>query len=240
MARWEVAGRGALDLAGAGMRTSSRDGTFHGCRLTRGSLEEIIRILTSDATDRARLRIEAEQGINRVAADNLADFLSELDEPSHLDNLDIQLSDSDRLVRISMSAIVGDVELSVVGSSETWVRGRYEELAHKLRRTRRALAYSQGVVMMVLWGILASVVVVLGLTLDSKQALLSGDLAAAAVMSALAVLLFRRGKSVVQLTDSRSAWSGMTVFNLTVGVASVLLMAASLWVGWAAWQHPVK
>ncbi|GED85400.1 hypothetical protein TNCT6_24850 [Streptomyces sp. 6-11-2] len=229
-----------MDLAGAGMRTSSRDGTFHGCRLTRGSLEEIIRILTSDATDRARLRIEAEQGINRVAADNLADFLSELDEPSHLDNLDIQLSDSDRLVRISMSAIVGDVELSVVGSSETWVRGRYEELAHKLRRTRRALAYSQGVVMMVLWGILASVVVVLGLTLDSKQALLSGDLAAAAVMSALAVLLFRRGKSVVQLTDSRSAWSGMTVFNLTVGVASVLLMAASLWVGWAAWQHPVK
>lgn len=222
------------------MRTTSRHGTFHGCRLTRGSLEVIIRTLTSDATDQARLRISAEQGVNRFEADNLADFISDLDEPSQLDNIDISLSDSDRRVHIRMSAILGSVSLSVSGSSETWARGRYDELAHKLRGTRRALAYSQD---HVVWGVGSAWVVAciaLGLTVPDKQALLSSYLGSGAVLLALGLLLSRRRKSLVQLADAQPAWSGMTVFNVTVSVVSVLLAVASLWVGWAAWQHPVK
>lgn len=222
------------------MRTTSRDGTFYGCRLTRGSLEEVIRTLTRDATDRARLRISAEQGINRVEAGSLADFIAELDEPPQLDNLSVWLTDSDRRVNIRLSAILGSVSLSVSGASETWVRGRYDELAHRLGRTRGALAYSPNVAMWVLSSIWLTTSVALGLVASSKQALLSGYLGVGALMLTLWMLLSRRRKSMVQLGEAQSAWSGITVFNVTIAVVSVLLAVASLLVGWAAWQHPVK
>lgn len=222
------------------MRTTSRDGTFYGCRLTRGSLEEIIRTLARDATDQARLTISAEQEINRFEAGSLADFITELDEPDQLDNLSIWLTDSDRRVNIRLSAVLGSVSLSVSGASETWVRGRYDELAHRLGRTRGALAYSPSVATWVLSSIWLTASLVLGRAASSKQALVSGYLGVGAVMLMLWMLLHRRRKSMVQLGEAQSAWSGMTVFNVAVAVVSVLLAVASLLVGWAAWQHPVK
>ncbi|WP_432018821.1 hypothetical protein [Streptomyces sp. 1222.5] len=193
-----------------------------------------------DASDTARLRISAEQGINRVEAASLSEFISELDEPSQLDNFSLWFTDSDRRVHLRLSAILGRVSLSVSGPSETWVRGRFDELAHKLSRTRRKFAYSQDVVWWGLIGVWVVACIALGLSVADKQALTSGYLGAGAVVLALGVPLWRRTKSKVQLTASQATSSGMTVFNVVISVLSVLLAVASLWVGWAAWQHPVK
>ncbi|MFD6966710.1 hypothetical protein [Streptomyces sp. NPDC059949] len=222
------------------MQTATLRKTLRGCRISRGDLDDIIGVILSDAGDHPVVRFEVERGISSIEMDNLDALLSELRNPASLDSLSIRVSSPTFSRRTSIDLRNGELTLRVWGDGETWVRGRFDELLARLADTRRRLSPSSDVMFFSSSLIAVAGLIAISAISDTVLTAVGGMLVYAAVLVPLINYLYRRSRSVVLLHAPSAGSVGPGAFNVTVGVLTIGLAVAGLWISWSAWQHPVK
>lgn len=234
------AGGTAPDGRGWGrvVQRSSLRKVLRGCRLTRDDLEDILAICLSDAGERPYVSLKVERGISSTQAETLDALLDELRDPATLENLDIWVSSRESDQQTAVYIKPESVTLTVKGPSETWARGRFEELRHRLVAVQKRPAWSTETLAVIGYSIVMAMLLVTGFSLESRPARFGSLTVTLALLLPSGAFLWRRARTHVVLR-APDRHPGPGAFNIVVAVVTIALAVAGLWISWQAWKHPV-
>ncbi|WP_158734256.1 hypothetical protein [Streptomyces sp. NRRL F-2747] len=186
------------------------------------------------------VKLEVERGISSIEMASLDGLLSELRNPVSLDNLRVWVSTSGMSRYTTVTLENGELRLRVHGDGETWVRGRFDELIARLGETQRRPAPSTDALFFSSVAVLFAVFMAAAAVWNDWWSVAACMLLLTTMGVPVVAFLWQRSKAVVVLQQQSARPPGAGAFNVTVGIVTIALAIAGLWVSWSAWQYPIK
>lgn len=218
------------------MRTVSRRKSLYGCRLSRRDVEMLAGVLGFGAEDtysKVSTKIESDT----LEESDLGKFFAEVGDAESLTELRLYVSRRGEVGSASVDLSSRYVSVYVSGDDETRVRGLFDSLLVRVKRTQRPASFaSSDAVLSFLFCVMTVTVLVLGEALPRIDRL-------PAVLGVVALLLFfgawlvPRARSVIVLKERQRSKEWLRRTNSAILTTCAIFTAIFAFL---AWKYPLK